>query len=137
MSRTPDSGMADDSLDVRLAAPAEVRVGRPVTFGMSITNRTSRPLDLRLTGRPPAFDFIVSTPDGRRVWNRLDGAVVAAVLEVRRLAPGETLEFTAEWNQRSNQGAVLEPGSYQLQGMLLTDQPAGLRTPTRTLRIVF
>lgn len=132
---TSGGGVVGDSLDVSLLSPGEARTSGTVRLGVAVTNRTDRPLRLHLTGRPPAFDFIITDAGGRRVWSRLEGSVVPAILEVRTLAPGERLEFTDDWTPRTSQGVALAPGTYQVQGVLLTDDPGGLRTPPRTLRL--
>lgn len=125
---------ASDSLRLRLDVPDEVRVGESVPIALSVENVAERPIDLHLTGRTIAFDLVVVDTDGAVVWRRLEGAVIPAILQLRTLAPGEVLELDDTWNQRSNVGEAVEPGTYTVQGEVLTDEDP-LVTPAEKLRI--
>ena len=136
--RSPDeaplSAVADDSLDLRLHLPDRVAPGEPVPITFRVENATDRSLDLYLTGRPIAFDLIVTAEDGRTVWRRLEDETIPMVLRIQSLAPGETLELGETWDQRSNAGEFVPPGTYTVRGKLLTeDEP--LVTPESRLRI--
>jgi hypothetical protein len=124
-----------DSPKVELQVPGEVRAGAPVAMTLRVTNTSDRPLDLYLRGRPVAFDLIVRRADGSVAWRRLAGAMIAMVLQVRTLAPGETLELSDEWDQRSSDEKPVEPGDYTVVGSLLRDTPASLDSPPVPLRI--
>ena len=124
-----------DSPKVELQVPGEVRAGAPVAMTLRVTNTSDRPLDLYLRGRPVAFDLIVRRADGSVAWRRLAGAMIAMVLQVRTLAPGETLELSDEWDQRSSEEKPVEPGDYTVTGSLLRDTPASLDSPPVPLRI--
>jgi hypothetical protein len=115
---------------------ASIRVGEPVQVALRLTNTSRRGLTVYLQGRPTAFDVIVSRRDGTPVWRRLAGAVISAVLQVRSLAPGEVLEFSDIWSQRTNLGVAVEPGDYLVTGVLPTDPPAELRTKPAPLTIL-
>ena len=124
-----------DSPKVELQVPGEVRAGAPVAMTLRVTNTSDRPLDLYLRGRPVAFDLIVRRADGSVAWRRLAGAMIAMVLQVRTLAPGETLKLSDEWDQRSSDEKPVEPGDYTVTGSLLRDTPASLDSPPVPLRI--
>ncbi|MBI4545302.1 MAG: hypothetical protein HY703_08915 [Gemmatimonadetes bacterium] len=109
-----------DSVRLRLDLPASVRVGQAVPIQLRIENTSARAVDLYLMGRPIAFDVIVSRED-RVVWRRLEGQVVAAILQIRTLAPGEALELRAEWDQRDHAGRAVAPGAYQVAAEVKTD----------------
>jgi hypothetical protein len=117
-------------------APPRVRVGEPVPVTLRVTNTGKQPFELYLTGRPVAFDIIVARASGETVWRRLQGETVAAILQVRILASGESLEFKDEWNQRTDAGESVEAGDYTLRGVLLTDEAEGLRFGEVPLRVV-
>ncbi|MGH7751723.1 MAG: hypothetical protein ACREN5_02815, partial [Gemmatimonadales bacterium] len=70
------------------------------------------------------------------VWRRLEGQVVSAILAVRQLEPGTTLEFEDVWPQVSNSGEAVPPGDYRVTGALPTDAPEPLQTSPALLKIV-
>jgi intracellular proteinase inhibitor BsuPI len=124
-----------ESLRLETDVPAQVRVGEGVPITLRATNAGPKPLELYLMGRSPTFDVVITGPKGAVIWRRLEGQTVQAILQLRTLAPGETLELRDHWDQRSRRGQPVGPGTYVVQGTLITDaQP--LRTPAVTLRIV-
>ncbi len=125
-----------DSPTVTIEVPSEVSAGASVPLTLRVTNPTERPLTLYLRGRPVAFDVVVARGDGTVVWRRLAGAVVTMVLQVRTLAPGETIELKDTWNQTTRTGARAGPGEYLVTGELLTDSPRPLVTASVPLRIL-
>jgi hypothetical protein len=124
------------SMTLQLVLPARVRLGDPVPITLRLTNANRQPADVYLQGRPTAFDIIITRLDGTPVWRRLEGSVVPAILQVRSLTPGEVLEFTETWSQRSNLGTSVGPGDYLVTGVLPTDPPAELRSQSAPLRIL-
>jgi hypothetical protein len=127
---------APDSLRVETVAPTRVWIGEPVPISLRLTNTTSKPLTLYLRGRTIAFDLTFTRADGTVIWRRLDGETVPAVLQARELAPGEALELKDAWLQLTRLGEHASPGNYQVQGMVLTDQPEPIRTPAVTISVV-
>jgi intracellular proteinase inhibitor BsuPI len=124
-----------ESLRLETDVPAQVRVGEGVPITLRATNAGPKPLELYLMGRSPTFDVVITGANGAVIWRRLEGQTVQAILQIRTLAPGETLELRHDWNQRSTRGQPVGPGTYVVQGRLITDaQP--LRTPAAPLRIV-
>jgi len=111
-----------DSLRFDLIAPAEARFGRAVPITLRLTNVSPRAVEAHFLGREIAFDIVVSRADGTPVWRRLEGAIVPGILQVRMIAPGETLEWRDVWRPAN-------PGRYRLQGILPADEPEPLRTP--------
>lgn len=118
---------AEDSLEFVIEAPRRVSPGEPVPIVLRVTNVETDSVTLHLLGRTIAFDIIVRD-DGEVVWRRLEGEVLPAILQIRTLAPGESLELRDRWNQRTNAGAAAAPGRYTIQGELPTDAPEPLRT---------
>lgn len=110
--------------------------GDPVPIVIVAENVGQGPLELYLRGRTIAFDVTAARPDGVVVWRRLEGAVTQAILQLHVLQSGERLELADEWDQRGNDGRPVEPGPYDLTGMLFTDDLDPLRTPPVTIRIV-
>lgn len=128
--------MPADSPKVELEVPREVRAGEAVPMKLRVTNIADRPLELHLRGRPIAFDLVVRRDDASIVWRRLEGAMIAMVLQLRTLAPGETLELADVWRQQKADGTPVASGRYTVTGSLLTDSRASLDSPPVSLRIL-
>jgi hypothetical protein len=123
------------NLVVTLRAPAKVRAGEAIPISMRIENKSAETLELYLRGREPTYDFIVTARDGDVVWRRLEGEVVPAILRVEVLEPAQILYFRENWDQRDNAGELVPPGSYTIQGTVLTDGSSTLESPAVPLRI--
>lgn len=103
---------------VELLAPSKVRAGDTVEIVLRIRNDGPKPIDLELSGRPVAFDVVVTGPDGKEVWRRLEGATVASILMLLTLQPGEGRDYTTQWGQVDQAGKAVAPGRYVLHGIL-------------------
>ena len=123
-------------LRLQLVAPARMGAGDSVPIVIVAENVGRQPLELYLRGRTIAFDITAARQDGTVVWRRLEGAVTQMILQLRVLQSGERLELVDEWNQLDNAGQPVNPGSYDLTGMLLTEDPEPLRTRPLTIRIL-
>jgi hypothetical protein len=123
-----------DSLELSLEAPARVRAGVEIPLTIRVVNTGERTVDLYLRGRDIAFDLILANAAGDVVWRRLRDEVIQAILRVETLPPGDTLELIATWDQRSNDGESLGPGTYMARGEILTEGDA-LVTPTVTVHV--
>ncbi len=132
---TPLAAMPAQSLRLEIDLPPRVTTGEPVPITLRATNAGAGPLELYLMGRSVTFDITVADSAGTVVWRRLEGETVPAILQVRILAPGDSLQLDHAWNQHTNRGRPVEPGTYTVTAAILTDgQP--LRTPTAPLRIM-
>jgi hypothetical protein len=69
----------------------------------------------------------VETQSGERVWESTHGEVVQQVLEVRTLAPGDSLVYTRIWNLVSNEGVGVPKGVYLVRGSIELDAPYSAR----------
>ena len=118
-----------------LDVPAEVAHGRRVPIVLRVSNETSHAIEIGLGGRDISFDVVITDAAGCVVWRRLQGAAMQAILQLRILAPGETLELHAEWAGRGARGKQVPPGEYTVQALLPTDEPDPLRAPPRRLRL--
>jgi hypothetical protein len=94
-----------------------------------LRNAGDRPVEAHLLGRTPAFDIVVEDARGNVVWQRLGGAMISAILQLRTLAPDETLEWRAAWRPQ-------EPGTYSLRGIVPTDEREPIRTKPVHLHVV-
>ena len=127
---------ATDSMRFEIVLPDSVRAGEPVPVTLRLTNTGREELTIYLQGRPIAFDLTVRRLDGTIVWRRLEGEVVSAILAVRQLKPGASLEFEEVWRQVSNTGEAVPPGDYSVTGALPTDALEPFQTAPASLRIV-
>lgn len=134
---TPKDGMGSGApaLALGLELPAGIHVGTPVSFKLTVQNTSNRPVTLTLGGRP-AYDVVVTTPDGQEVWRWSHGEAIQQILERKPLKPKETLEFAAVWEQRDNAGTPVPAGTYRVRGLLNLDPPEYLATAPTPLNIV-
>jgi intracellular proteinase inhibitor BsuPI len=116
--------------------PRQVAAGEPVPITLRAKNTGPKPIDLYLRGREIAFDITVANEDGETVWRRLEGRTVPAILQVRTLSPGESLELSDVWDQQSNAARPAGPGLYTVEGTFPTDSRPPAKTPSATLRII-
>jgi hypothetical protein len=119
-----------------LTVPPGVRLGDSVPIVLRLVNAADTAAEVALQGRPVAFDVVVTRADGSPVWRRLAGEVVSAILQLRRLGPGEGLDFQASWDQRTYAGEPVPAGDYLVTGVIPTDPPEELRTTPVKLRIL-
>ena len=118
-----------------LEVPREHACGRRVPIVLRVHNGTARNVELGLGGRDITFDVVVTDAAGAIVWRRLQGAAVQSILQLRVLAPGETLELRAEWACRGARGKLVPAGEYTVQAFLPTDEPEPLRSAPQPLRL--
>lgn len=127
-----------EDLRVRVAAPRAAAAGEPVPITLAVENTGSAPATVYLTGRPIAFDIIIERTDGSHVWQRLRGGVIPAILHVRELGPGERLELSTEWDQRTDAGTPVGTGAFLIRGSVpgasepMTAPAVPLRIDSRT-----
>lgn len=129
------SPAAADSLRLGLETPDSVPAGQPVPMTFRIENTSSRTVTLYLLGRTIAFDVIVRGSGGEVVWRRLEGETIPQILRVEMVAPGESLVLESTWDQRSNAGERVRPGTYSVVAELFTEGEP-LRSPAASLRIL-
>jgi hypothetical protein len=117
-----------------LEAPDEVEAGQTVNLKLIWRNLTDKPVKLTLGGRP-AYDFALTSHDGKEIWRWLAGQVVQDILEIKTVDPGQKLEFILEWRPVDQSGAALPPGRYLVHGILNLEPPAALKTEPKPLII--
>jgi Intracellular proteinase inhibitor len=121
---------------LEISFPDPVSQGEDLPVTLRLSNPSAEPAMVYIAGRPAAFDIVITRLDGTPVWRRLTGAVISAILQVRVLAPQETLEFSHTWKQQDHHGRSIPPGEYRLTGVLPGDPPEELRSNTARLRIL-
>jgi hypothetical protein len=117
-----------------LDVPAEARVGSVVPITLRVRNLGDQPIDLYLRGRTITFDIIVRRDSGEVVWRRLENAIIPAILRIETLPAHGKLELRADWSLETTTGAPVTPGTYAVQGVLLTED-AELSTIPVSLRV--
>lgn len=134
----PPDGAAPQGTPLRLSldVPPRVAAGDPVPITLRLTNASSRTLDLYLQGREIAFDIQIADAGGSVLWRRMEGMVPQAILQVKQLAPKESLELEHTWDQRRRGGGTVPPGVYTVVGLLLTESPEGIAFGPSRLEIV-
>jgi hypothetical protein len=119
-----------------IEAPQRLPSGEPVPITLIIGNTSDRHVDLYVTGRPVAFDIVITSADGTVVWRRLEGQTIAAILQVLELRPHSTFELRDDWMQRTNKGVAVEPGRYKIVGELIMERQGSLVSRPANLEIV-
>ncbi len=121
-------------LGLELLVPEKLARGAAVTITLRIHNRTKRHLDLTLRGRAVTFDVEVARATGPVVWRMLEDEIVPAIALLRTLDPDERIELQAQWDQRTSEGRLIEPGDYAARGLLLLEG-GSLGTPWSPIHI--
>lgn len=93
-------------------------VGERINMGMVAHNTSGR--SLRLTF-PTAqrYDFVVKK-QGRAVWQWSGDMMFAQAIATDVLAPGESLSFACQWDQKLADGTNAALGAYTAEAMLKT-----------------
>ena len=117
-----DSSPTDPSSErlsrILRVSSASVAAGEPVTLTFTVTNLGRSPAELSFGSSCMADLSVVS--GGTVVWNSLSQYLCLTAVTSRTLAPGESLVFEEIWNQTTNDGARVSPGSYRVFGKLLS-----------------
>lgn len=102
-----------------------------LTFSVSNVGRDTIPLTF---GSTQQYDFSASV-SGSLVWRWSQGRVFAPVILPGRLAPGQTITYRESWNQKSNSGFQVPPGSYVMQGILTNIPPPTVPSASTAITI--
>lgn len=96
-----------EGLLLEVVGPATANSSEEVRFEIRLTNLRTSPY----IAEDPQFDVYVLTGRGLVLWNWLyhNAFVGPWTLEIQ---PGETFDFSAEWNLRSNRMNDVPSGSY-------------------------
>lgn len=122
-------------LELSLAKAAYVP-GEPVQATLTLRHEGESPTRVQFTSGQ-RFDLLVRR-GGALVWRWSDDKAFVQVIQDVTLRPGETLSFSAAWNQQDLQGRRASPGDYEIVGVFLGragDAPAGISTPPLAFRI--
>ena len=135
-----DDGVLPDeaflrAIEYSLEVLSEAPYGETVQMKLTLRNVSDEPLSFFLGGRP-AYDFVVTKPDGGEVWHWMCAKITLAALFKETLDPGEELEFTGEWEQTDNRGEPVSAGIYLVRGVLRIDPREKLVTLDHQLEVL-
>lgn len=123
-------------VSVSVDAGDTVAHGDRVPIVIRVTNTTSAPVDLYLRGREVTFDIVVTDTAGSELWRRLEDETIPAILQLKTLRAGETIELRDEWNQRTRSGRPVGIGEYQVSASVVTDGTSSLLSSPARLSII-
>jgi len=127
------AGAPADSLEMLVALDSgSYAVDEPLKMRLTVLNRTDRALTLRFA-TAQRFDFVVRQ-GGKVIWQWSADMMFAQAVGRETIAPGDSLAYTAEWNQRLSDGTNPGLGAYTLQGILKTSPETA--APERPFGIV-
>ena len=106
-----DPAYVHDSLRIAVLLSQTVPAGQPVEFGVTIKSVARQVVEIHY-GAPP--QFILTTTQGAVIWDGFDGGAWGASVSVRRLAPGDSMQFRQVWSARKRDGQLASPGPYYL-----------------------
>ncbi len=107
--------------------PSGVPFGEPLSIALSVINVSERQVE-RTYYSGQRYDFIVLDDTGNVVWRwSRDMAFTQAIIEVA-FEPGQKVTYSEVWNQKTDSGEQVEPGTYELQAL-----DVGCGTPTGRL----
>jgi hypothetical protein len=90
--------------------------GESVRFTLSIMNTTSESVTRTMPGGQD-YDLIVRTLDGSEVWRWSRSRVFTDAIREVSFGPGQTKTYSEIWDQRTNTGQQVGPGSYVVLGI--------------------
>jgi hypothetical protein len=118
-----------------LEAVSAASYGETVEMKLILRNVSDEPVSF-LRGGSTSHDFVITTPDGEQVWHWKCAKIFTMPLVGETLEPGETLEFTGEWEQVDNRGEPVPPGTYLVLGVFALEPPEQLVTPPHELEVI-
>jgi hypothetical protein len=123
------------ALQTKVDVPSGPAGRRPLPLRLVVHNSSKRPVWLETGDSSYAFDFVVSDSLGAQVWSRLHSRrsdPIPAIIRSRPIAPGDSVVFTDVWDQRTNAGDLVRPGSYWVRGTLNTHEDRKNEVDMRT-----
>ncbi|HUF49852.1 MAG TPA: BsuPI-related putative proteinase inhibitor [Longimicrobiales bacterium] len=112
-----------DSLQLTTIVQTPVPAGERAAITLTAVNVSGRPLELYLAGREPTADVVVRDAAGAVIWQKLRGAAVQAIVQLKLLPAGDSLTLHESWDVPDTAS-----GEYLIEAVLLTDA-APLRFP--------
>ncbi len=105
------AALSIDSLSDSLSF--SVPYGEPLPMTLSITNANDQQVE-RTYNTGQRYDFVVFDTMGIEIWRwAYRTGFTQALVEVT-FEPGETVTYSVVWNQQTNDGEQVAPGTYEL-----------------------
>ncbi len=114
------------------ATQAQAQLGETIRLRIEVRNRSDRPIELTLQGRP-AYDFVITQRDGTEVWRWSRGQISQDVSKVVTLYQRDQLDLEATWDQVNSNGTPVPPGIYGVSGILHLESQVIETQPVRLL----
>jgi hypothetical protein len=118
------AGKAPEGLELSLhfgdgagGETAAVSRGKPITLRLVLRNGGTAAHRLQYSSAR-TYDVTVLGAGGRELWRWSHGRMFAQMVSDVALGPGESREFRATWDQRTNDGAAVPPGRYEAVGSI-------------------
>ncbi len=86
-------------------------VGDEISFELDIKNISE--VDVAYQATPPINSFIVKK-EGEEIWSQHNGMMFMQAMTVGKIAPNDSLIFTAKWSGKDNEDVLLQPGRYEV-----------------------
>ena len=93
-----------------------VVAGEPFSLTLSVSNCNERETSRRY-GSGQIFDFIVRDESGELVWNWAHGKGFVLAVKERTYGDRQTVTYGVVWDQTTNDGGAVEPGTYQIEAL--------------------
>ena len=90
--------------------------GEPFSLTLSVSNCNEHETSRRY-GSGQIFDFIVRDESGDLVWNWAHGLGFVLAVKERAYGDSQTVTYGVVWDQTNNDGAPVEPGTYQIEAL--------------------
>ena len=124
--------------------PPAAEAGSPRTLRLTLMNHGRVPVTLTFpTAQLYDLQLVMDLPPGSMgpdhpgpngphapqvlIWNWAHGRAFPQVITELRLEPGESKTFEEAWNGLSNDGRIVGPGAYRVDGMIPVDRPVPVR----------
>jgi hypothetical protein len=89
--------------------------GEPVRIQLLLLNKGKTPLTFS-SSNSQRFDFVIRAGD-KEVWRWSNGRMFALMIGSWKLAPGESVAYSAVWEQKDKAGNPVPPGRYKIEGL--------------------
>jgi hypothetical protein len=123
------------AISLHLYAPSSVEPGEAVPLLLIARNDSSQAIYVGTGDSTTTFDVRVVDRFGKTVWRRMHEREALASLHEHTLATGQDLRFADMWDQRSNEGARVPAGTYEVRGTLDVQGERDLEATPKRLKI--
>jgi len=90
----------------------------PVTLNLTVTNKGTEPKNI-IFSSPHIYDFVLKK-EGKEVWRWSNGKMFASMLFSMTFEPNKPVIYEETWTQKNNGDVFVQPGKYEVIGMLKT-----------------